>query len=264
VTERSIIATRFEKPAVGNSLRGLCDRCFKCQVMTLALFIVVAAAAHAQTPQFLPELDAYLQVHSLIRVYFQAEGDRDGGVPIQSTLGPSIQLYLKPLVKLKRITAFDLDDAKQRPLVLEAGYRYISAPNEPVDNRFMPIATVTFPMKYSFVIIDRNRADLDWKGGTLRWRYRNKFTVERTVAIRSYHLIFSLSAEPYYTSQYGKWSTTDLYADFIFPLGKHLQLDTYYEHENNTGKKPNTSANYIGLGAHIFFSITGKHRGTSP
>src|SRR5215469_12006742 len=34
--------------------------------------------------------------------------------------------YLKPLIKLKSVTAFDLDDAKSRPLVLESGYRLIT------------------------------------------------------------------------------------------------------------------------------------------
>ena len=74
--------------------------------------------------------------------------------PIQSTLGPSIQLYFKPLVKLKKVSEFDLDDSKQRPLVFEAGYRYITAPNEPVDNRFMPVVTFNFPTKGAILITD--------------------------------------------------------------------------------------------------------------
>jgi hypothetical protein len=228
------------------------------RLMTVALLVVAGTVVQAQTPQFEPEVDVYLKVHSSVRLYFQAEGDRDEGNPVQATIGPSIQFYVKPLVRLKKITEFDLDDSKKRNLVLEAGYRYITAPNEPVDNRFEPIATFNFPLKGSLLIKDRNRADLDWKGGTFKWRYRNKLTLERTFAIHSYHLIPSLSAEPYYTSQYGKWSTTDLYADCLFPLGKRVQLDTYYEHENNTGKKPNEQDNYIGLAAHFFFSTAKK------
>ena len=125
--------------------------------------IVAGVLARAQTPEFLPEIDAYLKVNAVTRVYFQAKGDRDEGVPVQATLGPSLQLYFKPLVKLKKVTAFDLDDAKQRPLVVEAGYRYITAPNEPEYNRFMPVATFRLPTKGSFLITDRNRADLDWE-----------------------------------------------------------------------------------------------------
>jgi len=28
-------------------------------------------------------------------------------------------------------------------------------------------------------------------------------------------------------------------------VGKHVQVDSYYEHENNTGKKPNQQHNYL-------------------
>ena len=230
------------------------DRCLR----AFAFFIVACGFAQAQTPEFLPEIDTYLKVNHVTRAYFQAKGDRDEGVPIQATLGPSLQLYFKPLVKLKKVTAFDLDDAKQRPLVVEAGYRYITAPNEPVDNRFMPVATFRLPTKGALLITDRNRADLDWKGGKFQWRYRNKLTLERAVSIFSYHVTPNLSAEPYYTSQYAKWSTTDLYAGCLFPVGKHVQFDPYYEHENNTGKKPNQQVNDIGLAAHIFFSLPKK------
>jgi hypothetical protein len=222
------------------------------------LMIIASAFASGQAPQFLPEVDLYLKVDPRARVSFQAKGDRDEGAPIQSTLGPSLQLYFKPIVKLKKVSQFDLDDSKQRPLVFEAGYRYITAPNEPTDNRFMPVATFNLPMKGSFLITDRNRADLDWKAGTFKWRYRNKLTLERTFAIHSYHLIPQISAEPYYTSQYAKWSTTDLYAGCLLPVGKHVQFDAYYEHENNTGKAPNQQENNIGLAAHILFSRVKK------
>jgi hypothetical protein len=57
---------------------------------------------------------------------------------------------------------------------------------------------------------DRNRADLDWKNAIFTWRYRNKLSLGRTFAIRSYHFIPYVAAEPYYESSYGKWSTTAL------------------------------------------------------
>jgi hypothetical protein len=203
----------------------------------------------------LPEIDTYLKVNPEMRAYFQAQGDRDGGVPLQATLGPSLQYYFKPLVTLKKITAFDLDSAKKRPLVVEAGYRVITAPNESVENRFMPIATVALPMKGSFLLNDRNRADLDWKAGVFSWRYRNRVAVQRTFAIHSYHVTPYLNAEVYYESQYSKWSTTQLEAGGIFPIGSHVQIDAYYEHQNNTGKKPNEQVNDIGLAAHVFFPL---------
>lgn len=230
--------------------------------LKFTLIIVIACAStYAQTVQFLPEVDSYLKLTSKIRVYNEAKDDRDGGDSTQVTTGPSMQLYVKPLLKLKRITTFDLDDAKPRALVLEAGYRYITAPNEPTDNRFLTSATSHLPMKGDFLITDRNRADLDWKDGTFKWRYRNKVTLERTVAIYSYHLIPYVAFEPYYTSQYNKWSTTTEYVGCILPVGKHVEFNPYYEHENDTGSKHgNKQENYVGLAVYFFFSLE-KNKG---
>jgi hypothetical protein len=225
-----------------------------------ALFAFSAwVSGNAQTVQFLPEVDTYLKLNSIFRVYSETKDDRDGGDSTQITSGPSIQLYLKPLLKLKKITTFDLDDSKPRALVLEAGYRYITAPNEPLDNRFLTSATVHFPMKAGLLITDRDRADLDWKGAQFKWRYRNKLTVERTFTIYSYHLIPYFAFEPYYESQYNKWSTTTEYGGCLLPVGKYVQFNPYYEHENDTGgKHGNKQQNYVGLAVYFFFSVEKK------
>lgn len=211
--------------------------------------------AHAQDNQFLPEVDAHLTLNQSLRTYLQAKDDREGGDPEQFTFGPSIQFYHRPLVKLKQVTFFDLDDEKARPLVLESGYRIITAPDASPENRAIEALTFRYPLQAGFLVSDKNRADLDWQEGTFTWRYRNKLTLERTFSIRSYHFIPYLAGEPFYESQYNKWSSTDLYAGCFFPVGKHVQFDSYYEHENNTGKKPNRQSNYFGLALHLYFSL---------
>jgi hypothetical protein len=215
-------------------------------------------SARAQNGQFLPEIDAHLKLNSTFRPYLQAKDDREGGDPTQATVGPGLQLYLKPLIKLKKVKAFDLDDSKSRLLVLETGYRYITAPGAPLENRMLVAITSNFPLNEGFSLSDRNRADLDWKSGIFIWRYRNKLTLDRTFAIRSYHLIPYIAAEPFYESQYSKWSTTSLYAGSLFPVGKHVQFNTYFEHDNNTGKHPNRQVNSVGLALNLYFSLEKK------
>ena len=112
-----------------------------------------------------------------------------------------------------------------------------------------------FPVTARLLVTDRNRADLDWKNGKFTWRYRNKLTLERTFTIHGYHLIPYAAAEVYYESQYSKWSTTALYAGCLLPFGKHVQFDPYYEHENNTGKRPNSQQNLVGLAVYFFFTV---------
>ena len=211
-----------------------------------------------QDVQFLPEVDTYLKLNPMLRVYVEAKDDQDGGDPAQAGIGPSIQLYLRPLAKLKEMRAFDLDDAKTRFLVLETGYRYLWEPNSPDTNRMLTAATFNFPLKAGFSISDRNRADLNWKNGNFTWRYRNKLTVERTVSIRSFHHIPYVAVEPFYESQFNKWSTTALYVGSLFPVGRHVQFNLYYEHENNTGGTKNHPENAVGLALYLFFALDGK------
>jgi hypothetical protein len=220
-------------------------------LVLLLLFCRTGSAESTQETEFLPEVDTYLKLKPDIRVSFLAKDTREGGDSTQAAIGPSVDFYLKPLIKLKRITAFDLDDAKSRPLVLTAGYNFLAAPNSPVS------ATSHLPVKADLLFTDTNRADLDWSNGTFTWRYRNKPSLQRTFAIHSYHLMPYASAEFYYESQYSKFSTTELYAGTNLPLGKHLEFDPYYEHQNNTGKKPNKQVNALGLTLNLYFSREG-------
>jgi hypothetical protein len=223
-------------------------------LLLLTLFCMTARAETSQEVQFLPEVDAYLKLNPQIRASFQAKNTREGGDSTQAEIGPSIEFYLKPLIRLKEITAFDLDDAKQRPLVLTAGYRYLAAPNKPGTNRIPIAATSHFPIKAQLLLSDRNRMDLDWSNGEFTWRYRNMVTLERTLRIHSHHLIPYASAELYYESEYGKVSTTELYAGTLLPIGKHFEFNTYYEHQNNTGKHPNQQLHGLGLTLDIYLS----------
>jgi hypothetical protein len=219
--------------------------------------------AQAQDNQFLPEIDGHLTLNSNFRGYLQAKDDREGGDRTQFTFGPSVQYHRKPLLKLKSVTLFDLDDAKSRPLIVESGYRIISAPNTPPTNRAIEAVTFHYPVWGGILVTVRNRADLDWQSGSFTWRFRAKLTIERTFRIRSYHLIPYAAAEPFYESQYNKWSTTDLYAGCLLPVGKKVQFDSYYQHQNNTGRRPNREDNFVGLALHLYFSLENKSRSSS-
>jgi hypothetical protein len=222
--------------------------------LSLALLVpTLALHSSAQVDELLPEIDAYYKLTPDVRVSFQARETREGGDPTQAEIGPSIDFYLKPLLKLKKITTFDRDDSKSRPLVLSIGYRYLPSPNSPPENRMEPVATIHFPLKAGFLLSDRNRADLDWQSGKFSWRYRNRVQIEKRLTFHSYHPAPYASVEPFYESQYSKWSDTAIYAGCLFPMGKHVEFSPYYEHQNNTGKRPNQQLNQLGLMLSLFF-----------
>ena len=212
--------------------------------------------AVAQTPQFLPEIDTYLNLNSDTRVWFQAKQTREAGVPNQAEIGPSIDYYWKSLPKLAKIAVVDANRSESRVLVLSAGYRYLPhASGARGTNRMEPVATLQLPLIGGFVVSDRNRADLDWESGGFDWRYRNRLRVRRPLAVGSHRFTVYAGAEAFYLSRFQKWSSTDLSAGFCVPLTKKLELNPYYEHENNTGGAPNQQVNALGLLLNLYFSL---------
>jgi hypothetical protein len=218
----------------------------------LAMLSSVPASAQ-QDFEFLPEVDAFYKLNPDVRLGFQAKQTREDSDLTQAEVGPSIDFFLKPLLSLKRLASHDLDESRSRALALSFGYRYVRTPDKPAIDRVILEATSNLPLKGGVLISDRNRGELNFSSGDLTWRYRNKLTIQRTFAIHSYHPIPFASVEAYYDSKYKKWSSTDVYAGVRFPIGKHIQIDPYYEHENNTGKKPNQQVNALGLILNVYF-----------
>src|SRR6267378_285943 len=142
--------------------------------LPLVFFILSCEVVSAQEAEFLPEVDVYLKLNSSARLRVQASNTREGGDPTLLTIGPGLELYIKPLIRLKEVTSFDLDDTKSRPLVFTAGYRYLATPGSPSTNRMELTATSHFPVNPRLLISDRNRSDLDWSNGKFKWRYRNR------------------------------------------------------------------------------------------
>jgi len=222
-------------------------------VLLLFLFLLPCGRAAGQTFQFLPEVDVFWRVQPDIRFNFQAKETREAGDPTQAEIGPGVDFFLKPLAPLRRIVAFDPDEAKSRSLQLSAGFRYVPSPDKPPTERLMLAATPRLPFVWKILLSDRNRMDLDWSQNQFTWRYRNRLTLERRLTVRSYHPGPYVSAEVFYESQYQKWSTTALYAGCLLPLSKHFQFDAYYEHQNITSKKPNQQLNQFGLILNMYF-----------
>jgi hypothetical protein len=85
------------------------------------------------------------------------------------------------------------------------------------------------------------------------WRYRNRLALQRPFQIGSYKMTPYVRCEEYYGSQYGKWYDTALSAGANLPLTKQIELNPYYEHQNETNKSPNKQVNSLGLMLNIFF-----------
>lgn len=229
------------------------NNCVRLSLFVALLALLPCRPAIAQTFQFLPEVDAYNKIQPDIRFNFQAKETREAGDPTQVEIGPGFDFFLKPLVRLKNITAFDLDDSKARLLQFSVGFRYVPSPDKPHIERLELAVTPRWSLFARILLSDRNRADLDWSKGQLNWRYRNKVTLERRFTVNSYHPAPYVSAEVFYQSQYQKWTTTALYAGCLLPAGRHFEFDPYYEHQNVTNNRPNQQFNQFGLILNMYF-----------
>ena len=226
---------------------------FRIAILLLFEFVIRWIPATGQAFEFLPEVDAYYKIQPHIRFNFQAKLTREAGDPAQAEIGPGLDFFVKPVVQLKNISRFDPDEAKSRLLQVSVNYRYIPSPDKPTVDRLESTFTSNLPLVYGILLSDRNRVDLDWSQNSFTWRYRNRLKLQRTVSIRTYHLTPYLSGEAFYLSQYKKWSTTALYAGCLFPLGKHVGFDLYYEHQNITCKNPNQQLSQFGLILNLYF-----------
>jgi hypothetical protein len=231
-------------------------KCVQNKWLILAFFLCLApcvAIGQTTVTAFLPEVNSYFRFSTNVRLFFQAKGYMEDGDLNHAQIGPSLQFNFRPLERLKKITTFDLDDIKCMSVVFTIGYRYLPSTVQPAINRMQPIILFHVPFPGSTLITDRNRVDLDWLRTAFNWTYRNRITAERRLTIRSYHPGPYAAAELSYQSQYSKWSTTRLFAGCLLPLSKHLQLDSYYEHVNNTGTHPNHQVNAAGLMINLYF-----------
>jgi hypothetical protein len=224
--------------------------------LVATLFLLLpSAVVRGQTSMtdFFPEVNSHFRLSSNLRLVFDAKGYMQDGDLNQAQVGPSLQVNTRPLGRLKRITIHEMDDMTPMPVVFMIGYRYLPSSVQPAIQRLQPIVMFHIPFPGTILLSDRNRGDLDWSNGSFRWTYRNRFTGERRLTIRSYHPGAYASVEFFYQSQFAKWSSTRLYGGCLLPLSKQIQLDTYYEHENNTGPHPNQQVNAAGLIIDLYF-----------
>jgi hypothetical protein len=222
--------------------------------LAVLLFLFSALPAKSeQTVQFWPEVDTYFKLDPKFRLEFVATTTQEAGSTVGSEFGVNLDIFVKPIFKLKRFTVFQLDESKSRLLTFTAGYHYLPSPNGSNESRVLVEATPRYPLKAGILVSDRNRVDLRWINGDFSWRYRNRLTAERTFAIHSYHLSPYLQAEAYYDSSPEKWSRTTEDIGCIFPIRRRAEIEPYYQHMNDTSKSPNRQTHGIGLHLRLYF-----------
>jgi hypothetical protein len=238
----------------GNCFRRIMLR-VSTRVLPLIFILFFSLQSNAQSvTQFWPEVDFYAPITSDMRFKFEIKDTREGQQSQQLQVGPSIEFYVKPLLGLRRLSTLPKDEARSRILVLSAGYRYLPGTSkDPAENRIILSATPNYPLVWKIILSDRNQFELRFISSGFNWRYRNRLALQRPFQLGSYKFTPYVRCEEYYSSQYSKWYDTALSAGANLPLTKELELNPYYEHQNETNKSPNKIVHSLGLALSIFF-----------
>ena len=215
------------------------------------MFLV--SPARAQEVQISPETDVYLNLTQNTRLWFQGGRAYEEGTPTQSGLGASLQFHIKPLLKLARFSQGQPDASTSRLLTVGVGYRYYTSPKSWPENRILLEAAPRVPLLWKLVVTDRHRGELRFINGSISWRYRNRLMLERQVFVRGYGFVPYVRSEFYYDSSCHEWSTTTLSIGSNFPIQKHIEFETNYQHQNHTGHVPNHQVEVVGLNLNLYF-----------
>jgi hypothetical protein len=223
---------------------------------TIAAILSVATPARAQTEQVWPELSTFVKLNDSMRLYFLATTTREGKNSTEGEFGPNFDFYLKVRGKktLGPLRLVRLDESRRQWIMVRVGYHYLpSYTGGTPESRGIVEATPRFPLPHGVLLESRNRMEFRFIGGEYSWRYRNRLTVDRDFVIGRLRWTPYVRAEVYYDSKSHRWSRTALIAGSVFPLGRHLELEGYYEHQNDTSSSPNRQVNAQGCVVNLYF-----------
>ncbi|MBZ5537937.1 MAG: DUF2490 domain-containing protein [Acidobacteriia bacterium] len=231
---------------LAHSLRGL--------VWVALLVVLFGAPTRAQTRQFWPEVDAFVKLNDRMRFLFLATTVKEERSATEVEMGPNFDFYLKRLRDKKRSGGLGQDESKNRLLMVRVGYRYIHPLTGGGSNEQRGVLELTGRHNLvGLLVSDRNRMDFRFIGGQYSWRYRNRLTIEREFSIGRFKFAPYARVEVFHDSRFNKWSRTAVTAGSVFPITKHLELEGYFEHQNDTGGSPNRQVDAVGTVINLYF-----------
>jgi len=220
------------------------------------LIMLSGIPARAQTQQLWPEVSTFVKLNDRMRFYFLATTVKETRDSTEGEYGPNFDFYFKPLRKKHvALNLFSPDESKTRLVMVRVGYRYIHpyTGDDPGEHRGVLELTTRHDLPGGVLASDRNRMDLRSIGGEYSWRYRNRLTLEREFSIGRFKFSPYARGEAYYDSRFDKFSRNALIGGSTFPITRHIELEGYFEHQNDSGGTPNRTVNAVGVVVNLYF-----------
>ncbi len=233
------------------------------KTLTCIFWGVTAAATVCQTSnaqstqeQFLPEIDSYWTLTPVTRVEALVARTKDGDSFNSATVGSGINFFVKPLSSTRRT---NWDEANRKLLTFGVTYRFIHNADKADENRLQFDVSPKYPLPKDMLIDDRNRLELRVISGDVTWRYRNRFTFQRTFQTHRFRFTPYARAEAFYEINQGKWSEwTYSFGGFI-PIRERIEIEPYYERQDLHGSNP-SHVNAFGITLAFYFRKSTAHK----
>jgi hypothetical protein len=222
-----------------------------------ALLLGIAPARADNSFQFLPELDAFLKVDDVVRVYLYttvtysrptgsgdslSSADGEAGAHIDYTLAPAFRRQLR-----------EEDWHRDRYLWLRAGYnRARSLGDGETDSRFRENRGVfelnarTLPLAWEIDLYGRARVDLRERNDDWSRRYRLRLGAERMFDVDGRVVVPYAEVEALYDTRYNAWSQWRYKAGAELELTRSWRIEPYFLLTTNS-RPEHSTARAIGL-----------------
>jgi len=225
--------------------------------MCVALWIISAGVvAQAQTTPVWPEVDAYVTLNNTVRLFLLATTVQENKDTTEGEFGVNVDFRTKPF-RRRPALMFRLDESKNSVLTLRGGYRYLpSYTGGSTENRAVLEATARYPLMAFFgdvLVSDRNRVDVRVIAGDYSWRYRNRLSVEKEFSIGRVRMNPYARFELYYDSRFEKWSRTEWMVGSSSPVTSYLELEAYFDYQNDTSASPSRQTKALGAVVALYF-----------
>jgi hypothetical protein len=236
------IAGVFGRPAGGRALRRLAVPAVACLlVLHAGAGAALAAAAH----ETWPEVSAFVRVHRLARLYFDASYARgkesgDRALDLSGYADLSIQPILRPVLRQE-------DWARNRYLWARIGYTHVTKGDagdlSPSEDRGIVSLYGKLEAPGATWLEGRARTDHRWISGDYSTRVRLRLEATREFSVLDHAATPYFNVEWFYDSRYSEWSR------ILYQLGSEVTVNQRFRFEVYLARQEDDVPSPFALGA---------------
>jgi hypothetical protein len=217
---------------------------------------LVRAGASDTESQFWPEIDVYVHLNAVSRLYltYSATREHDLADYANGQTGIFYDFYTLPI--LRRELGEHPDKSRGKLLMFRGGYTYTLTPesngHNKIENTATFLADARVPLKNGLLLIERNRGDLRFIDGAYTPRYRNRLRLERRTQVGRLDFIPYAQVEVFYDWKYDAFAPWRYSLGSEFRLNRHIILEGNYTRQRNTKSSPEY-VNALALTLQLYF-----------